>query len=30
VLQRRDINLNPQVNLRPLDQERSRSATVPH
>lgn len=29
VLQRRDINLNPQVNLLPLDQERSRSATAP-
>jgi sugar transferase EpsL len=29
VLQRRDINLNPHVNLQPLDQERSRSATLP-
>lgn len=29
VLQRRDVNLNPQVNLLPLDQERSRSANVP-
>ena len=29
VLQRRDINLDPQVNLLPLDQERSRSAAVP-
>jgi sugar transferase EpsL len=29
VLQRRDINLNPHVNLQPLDQERSRSATHP-
>jgi lipopolysaccharide/colanic/teichoic acid biosynthesis glycosyltransferase len=29
VLQRRDINLNPQVNLLPLDQERAHSATPP-
>jgi len=29
VLQRRDINLDRQVNLLPLDQERSRSAAVP-
>ena len=29
VLQRRDVNLNPQVNLLPLDQERAHSATPP-
>lgn len=29
VLQRRDINLNPQVNLLPLDQERAHSGTPP-
>jgi len=29
VLQRRDINLNPKTSLQPLDQERSRSATLP-
>lgn len=29
VLQRRDINLNPQVNLLPLDQERAHSSTPP-
>jgi lipopolysaccharide/colanic/teichoic acid biosynthesis glycosyltransferase len=29
VLQRRDINLDPHMNLQPLDQERSRSATHP-
>jgi lipopolysaccharide/colanic/teichoic acid biosynthesis glycosyltransferase len=29
VLQRRDINLDPQVNLLPLDQERAHSATPP-
>ncbi|TKB74257.1 MAG: sugar transferase [Nitrospira sp.] len=29
VLQRRDINLDPRVNLLPLDRERSHSSTVP-
>jgi lipopolysaccharide/colanic/teichoic acid biosynthesis glycosyltransferase len=29
VLQRRDTDLDPQVNLLPLDRERSRSATLP-
>ncbi|MEK7350692.1 MAG: sugar transferase [Nitrospirota bacterium] len=29
VLQRRDVSLDPHLNLQPLDQERSRSATLP-
>jgi hypothetical protein len=29
VFQRRDVNLDPHMNLQPLDQERSHSATLP-